>query len=71
MLAELTAAAGLDHPNDLRPEHFSRRISAREVATFAELYPAPTPGSFLSGAIDPRFASAWASARADSFRVAA
>ena len=25
-LAELTAAAGLEHPSDFRPEHFSRRI---------------------------------------------
>ena len=69
-LAELTAAVGLEHPNEFRPEHFCRRVSAHEVATFAELYPAPAPGSFLSGDIDPRFSSAWASARADSFRAA-
>src|SRR5262250_3288577 len=38
-LAEFVAAAGLDHPNEFLPSHFSRRISAREVVTFAELYP--------------------------------
>ena len=30
-LAELAAAAGLDHPRDFRPEHFSRRVSADRV----------------------------------------
>jgi len=70
VLAELTAAAGLDHPNDFGPEHFCRRISAHEVATFAELYPAPRPGAFLDGDIDARFAAAWSRARAEEFRPA-
>ncbi|TDX67017.1 glutamate synthase domain-containing protein 2 [Methylosinus sp. sav-2] len=69
-LAELAAAAGLDHPSDFTPEHFCRRISPHEAATFAELYPAPAPGAFLRGEMDARFAAAWRSARADSFRPA-
>ncbi len=43
------ALAGRDHggggaraPRDFRPEHFSRRVSEREVMSFAELYP-PLP----------------------------
>ncbi len=68
MLAELTAAAGLDHPNGFGPEHFCRRISAHEVASFADLYPGPQPGAFLTGEIDERFVDLWNRSRADAFR---
>jgi glutamate synthase domain-containing protein 2 len=37
VLAEFVAAAGLDHPREFRPEHFSRRISPREVVTYDAL----------------------------------
>jgi glutamate synthase domain-containing protein 2 len=68
-LAELTAAAGLDHPDEFRPVHFCRRVSAREVLTFADLYPTLRPGELLDGTGDPRFRDAWTMARADSFAV--
>jgi glutamate synthase domain-containing protein 2 len=68
-LAEFVAAAGLDHPNEFRPEHFSRRISAREVVTFAELYPTLRPGELLDGTMDPRFRQPWEMANAHSFRA--
>ena len=68
-LAELTAAAGLDHPRDFRPEHICQRVSQTEVRTFAELYPALRKGELLEGTQDVRFARAWAQARADSFRA--
>jgi glutamate synthase domain-containing protein 2 len=67
-LVELTAAAGLDHPNEFGPHHFSRRISAREVMTYAQLYPTLEPGELLRGTSDPRFEGAWALASAESFR---
>ena len=35
-LAELIAAAGLDHPQDIRPMHFSQRTSTTEVESFAQ-----------------------------------
>jgi glutamate synthase domain-containing protein 2 len=66
-LAELLAAAGLEHPKDLRPIHFSQRSSTTEVCSFAELYPALRPGELLDGTADRRFRDAWAMARADSF----
>jgi glutamate synthase domain-containing protein 2 len=69
-LAELTAASGLSHPGDFRPEHFSRRISANRIMTFAELYPAMRRGELLDGADDLRFKEAWSRSRADSFRMA-
>lgn len=68
-LAELVAAAGLDHPSEFRLAHFSRRTSPSEVLTFAELYPELTAGELLSGASrDKRFSQAWKEARADDFR---
>ncbi|MEA2946209.1 MAG: hypothetical protein QOI40_1539 [Alphaproteobacteria bacterium] len=66
-LAELTAAAGLDHPKEFQPVHFCRRVSPREVLTFADLYPALRPGELLGGTVDSRFQDAWSMARADSF----
>lgn len=66
-LAELVAAAGLDHPLQFQLEHFSRRISAREVVSFAELYPPLDDGVLITGTADPRFRDAWARAQADSF----
>ena len=70
-LAELVAAAGLDHPDQLRPEHFQRRISQQDVRSFAELYPALAPGALLRGTADPRFRDAWAVADARSFQPTA
>jgi glutamate synthase domain-containing protein 2 len=67
-LRELTAAAGLGHPNEFRPHHFSRRVSGSEVMTFAQLYPALEPGELLTGTRDPRFRDAWAMASATDFR---
>src|SRR5277367_5244334 len=69
-LAELLAAAGLDHPQDLRPIHFSQRSSTTEVQTFAKLYPSLRPGELIDGTSDPRFREAWAMARAESFAPA-
>jgi glutamate synthase domain-containing protein 2 len=70
-LAELVAAAGLEHPLQFKLEHFSRRISAREVVSFAELYPPLEEGVLLTGTADPRFRDAWARAQAHSFAPAA
>jgi glutamate synthase domain-containing protein 2 len=67
-LIELTAAAGLDHPNEFTPHHFSRRISGSEVMSFAQLYPQLAPGELLSGTNDLRFREAWEMASAAHFR---
>jgi glutamate synthase domain-containing protein 2 len=69
-LAELLAAAGLEHPQQLRPIHFSKRTSSTEVRSFAQLYPSLRPGELIDGSSDPRFSEAWAMARADSFQPA-
>ena len=70
-LAELVAAAGIDHPREFTPAHLSRRISAREVVTYDALYPTLQEGELLDGTDDPRFRDAWKRASASSFRPAA
>ena len=66
-LAELVAAAGLDHPGQFAPAHFSRRVSPNEVKSFAELYPALKPGELIAGTADRRYQAAWEMASADAF----
>jgi glutamate synthase domain-containing protein 2 len=66
-LAELVAAAGLDHPKQLSPHHFMRRGADGRVITFAEQYPSLAPGQLLDGARGTSFAAAWAMARSDGF----
>jgi hypothetical protein len=69
-LAELIAAAGLEHPQEIRSIHFSQRSSTTEVQSFSRLYPSLRPGELLDGTSDPRFREAWAMARAESFAAA-
>ena len=66
-LAELIAAAGLEHPQQIRSIHFSQRTATTVVQSFAKLYPSLRPGELIDGTSDPRFREAWAMARADSF----
>jgi glutamate synthase domain-containing protein 2 len=68
-LAEIVAAAGLDHPTEFSPSHFSRRVSPHEVMTFAQLYPSLEPGELIAGTGDKRFEIAWAMASAAEFRA--
>lgn len=70
-LAELTAAAGLDHPSDFKPIHISRRISPREVVTFADVYPPLTEGELVAGSGNPRWRQPWDMANPHSFRATA
>jgi hypothetical protein len=69
-LAELIAAAGLDHPQQIKPIHFSQRTSTTEVLSFARLYPSLRPGELINGTGDARFREAWAMAQAESFAAA-
>ena len=66
-LAELVAAAGLDHPSEIRPIHFSRRRSGAEVVSFEQLYPALEAGELIDGTDHPRYSDAWRLAQAESF----
>ena len=67
-LAELVAAAGLSHPEELRPHHFQRRASSDKVISFAEQYEQLIPGQLLDDPTSsPRFREAWALSSASSF----
>jgi len=69
-LAELIAAAGLSHPNELKPEHVIRRTSSTKVESLATLYPYLKTGALLeSGSSVPVFAHYWARASAGSFSL--
>jgi len=67
-LGELTGAAGLEHPTQFERSHISRRISAREVVSFSELYPTLRHGELLAGTENPKFKHSWDMADPDSFR---
>jgi glutamate synthase domain-containing protein 2 len=69
-LGELVGAAGLGHPEELRPAHILRRVSPTEVRSFAELYPALAPGELLEGGGGERYARFWAAADPGSFAAA-
>ena len=70
-LSELLAAAGLQHPQDLKPEHIIRRISSTEVASLAGLYKFLKPGELLNDTAEHKvFAYYWGKARAESFAMA-
>ncbi len=74
-LAELVGAAGLSHPNQLRPFHIVRRVSVNEVQLVSNLIRFLKPGELLETTPDQGvFKYFWPMARADSFspqRVAA
>ena len=67
-LAELLGAAGLMHPNELRPHHIARRISTGEVRVLSALFPDLEKGELLEGKFrNTIFRTAWPMAQAESF----
>ncbi len=67
-LKELLAAAGLNHPQELGPEHIISRVSPTEVRSLASLYKFLEPGALLAGT--PRhavFEDFWDEASAEAF----
>ena len=67
-LRELLAAAGLEHPRQLGPEHIIRRVSSTEVRSLAKLHRFVPQGQLLEAVPEhPVFQVFWDSARADSF----
>ncbi len=71
-LADMLAAAGLTHPDELGPHHLVRRVSATQVKQFSELHTFLQPGELLTGACEQTFYTAnWARACAERFDAAA
>ena len=70
-LAELVAAAGLLHPNEISPDHIVRRVSSNDVRLLSTLANFISPGSLLEGRFEQAvFKVYWPKARAESFAAA-
>ena len=71
-LADMIAAAGLEHPRAIRPRHLVRRVSPTEIRMFSQLHIFLEAGELLTDSHDRDFYSAaWRAAQADSFDLAA
>ena len=67
-LKELVAAAGLEHPGEIGPEHVIRRVSSTEVRSLAALHNFVQPGELLGATPEhPAFKVFWANSRSDRF----
>src|SRR5580658_9019233 len=67
-LSDMLAAAGLDHPDELKPHHLVRRVSATQIRQFSELHTFLTPGQLLDGTCeDSFFMENWKRASATHF----
>ena len=66
-LAEVVAAAGLGHPNEISPAHIMERTSQTEIRTFARLYNFFEPGQLLEGKANDLLQRHWDAAQAESF----
>ena len=70
-LSEMIAAAGLEHPSQIRPHHLVRRVGGAEVRLFSQLHVFLEPGELLGGKSERDFyAHAWSLGRPDSFDLA-
>ncbi len=67
-LKELVSAAGLNHPQELGPEHILRRVSRTQTAPLSQIYGFVEPGALLHSTPDfGAFAQYWQQSRADTF----
>lgn len=67
-LGELLGAAGLCHPDELRPHHIARRISNDEIRVLSALFPDMEKGALLLGKYpNTLFRTTWPMAQAESF----
>ena len=69
-LKELVAAAGLQHPDEIGPEHIIRRVSSTEVRALAVLHKFLKQGDLLGDVLPnhPAFQTFWHEASSDAFR---
>jgi glutamate synthase domain-containing protein 2 len=69
-LAELLGAAGLSHPDDIKPWHLQFRHQSGAVLRGDDVYPHVAPGAILRGEMSDDLSREWLRARADSFEPA-
>ncbi len=71
-LADILAAAGLNHPDELGPQHLARRVSATEIKQFDQLQTFLKPGELIdSGRGESFYATNWRRALSTRFDGAA
>ena len=66
-LAEMVAAAGLDHPQRASPYHFMRRAGPDRIVSYQQIYRFLEPGEILAGTTHPSLKEAWEAASPESF----
>jgi len=64
---ELIAAAGLEHPSELRPWHVERRVNETEVMHYGEIYEYLEPGALLQEPLPKSYERPWRAAHAHTF----
>ena len=66
--AELLAAAGLEHPNQITPRHLAQRTSNTQIKLVSQLHTFLEPGALLKEEVsDPFYATLWKMAQAETF----
>jgi glutamate synthase domain-containing protein 2 len=66
-LGEVLGAAGLSHPNDIKPWHLHIRQADGRVVRGDAFYMHVAPGALLRGEVDADLAQEWSRAQAESF----
>lgn len=66
-LMELLGAAGLVHPEDLEPQHISRRVDSVRVMSYSELYPYLERGALLTDPVPEAYEADWQVATSGTF----
>ncbi|HEX7820606.1 MAG TPA: FMN-binding glutamate synthase family protein [Sphingobium sp.] len=70
-LADMLAAAGLSHPDELKPHHVVHRLSSTEIRQFDQAHHFLKDGQLLTGdCAIPRYRDNWLRARPESFFAA-
>jgi glutamate synthase domain-containing protein 2 len=69
-LAEITRAAGLEHPSEFRDSHLHQHLMGKASSEATVAYPVLEAGSLLADPNATPYAAYWAAAQVDSFRPA-
>ena len=66
-LAQVVAAAGLEHPSELTPDHICRRVSPTDVRAYSKIFEYLQSGELLENGGNEQWKDHWSQARSDSF----
>ena len=67
-LAEITRAAGLEHPSEFRDSHLHQHLMGKTSSEATVAYPVLEPGVLLTAPDSTPYGAYWAMAQVDSFR---